>query len=180
MIGRPDSNECLRNATIMQRVCEEAGLPMEPSKSVGPSTTLVFLGIEFDSVKGELRLPEDKLVQLREALLHWRCLKACRKQDLVSLIGSLSHTAKVIRAGCIFLRRMIDLSTTAAQLHHFICLNAEARSDIEWWCKFITPWNGITILPRHVTVMQAEEILVVSDASGWRNMESPLATIGVG
>lgn len=30
---------------------------MEPSKSVGPDTSLVFLGIEIDSVRSELRLP---------------------------------------------------------------------------------------------------------------------------
>ena len=77
-IGRHDSQECMCNIALMQRICDEAGLPIKPSKSVGPVTTLVFLGIEI--VRKELRLPEDKLVQLKEALSHWRGLKACKKR----------------------------------------------------------------------------------------------------
>ena len=128
-IGRRDSQKCMCNIALMQRIYDKAGLPIEPSKSVGPATTLVFLGIEIDSVREELRLPEDKLMQLKEALSHWR--------------GLLSHAAKVVKAGRTFLRRIIDLSTSASQLHHFIRLNTEARSDIEWWFRFISLWNRI-------------------------------------
>ena len=46
----------------MQEICEHAGLPIEPSKSMGPVTCITFLGIKIDSVKGELRLPCDQLV----------------------------------------------------------------------------------------------------------------------
>ena len=102
-VGNLSTDKCLLNTILMQRVCEKAGLPIEPSKSVGPSTSLVFLGIEIDSGNGELRLPEDKLTQLKDSLLHWRELKACRKRELLSLIGSLSHAAKVVRAECTFL-----------------------------------------------------------------------------
>ena len=62
-IGRHDSQECVCNIALMQRVSDEAG---ELSKSVGPATTLVFLGIEIDSFREELRLPEDKLMQLNK------------------------------------------------------------------------------------------------------------------
>ena len=84
-IGKPGTDECLWNATIIQRLCKEAGLPMESSKSVGPATSLVFLGIKIDSVRGELRLPQEKL-QLKDSLTHWRGLKVCKKRDLLSLI----------------------------------------------------------------------------------------------
>ena len=87
--GPPASEECLRNSLIMQSVCNEAGLPMEPSKSIGLTMALVFLGILIDSEKGELRLPQDKLSQLQDAATQWRCCKAGRKRELLSLIGSL-------------------------------------------------------------------------------------------
>lgn len=125
-IGKPGTDECLFNVTTMQRICEEAGLPMEPSKSIGPATSLVYLGIKIDSVQGKLRLPREKLHQLKETLTWWRGLKACRKRDLLSLIGPLSHTTKVVKAGRIFLHRLIDLSLTATQMEHFIRLNVEA------------------------------------------------------
>ena len=141
-VGAPHSDECLQNTLIMQSVCEHAGLPMEPSKSVGPDTSLVFLGIEIDSVRGELRLPLEKLSHLQDQITQWKGRKACRKRELLSLIGSLSHACKVVRAGRTFLRRLIDLSTKAARLDHFIRLNEEARADIEWWYHFIVRGMG--------------------------------------
>ena len=62
---------------------------MEPSKSIGLTMALVFLGILIDSEKGELRLSQDKLSQLQDAAAQWRCRKAGRKRELLSLIGSL-------------------------------------------------------------------------------------------
>ena len=52
----------------MHTICEKAGMPIEHRKSEGPSTSLVFLGIEIDSVRGVLRLPE-KNCRLSEELL---------------------------------------------------------------------------------------------------------------
>ena len=90
-IGPPDSSECLKNMLTIQETCALAGLPVEPTKSVGPATSLVFLGIELDSTRGILRVPEDKLLKVKETLIKWRGFKAYRKRDLLSLIGVLSH-----------------------------------------------------------------------------------------
>jgi len=46
-MGPPDSLECVHH---MQAICREAGLPLEPEKTVGPAMTLIFLGIELDSL----------------------------------------------------------------------------------------------------------------------------------
>ena len=148
----------------MQSVCDNASLPMEPSKSVGPTTSLVFLGILIDSVKGELRLPQDKLIQLQVTISQWRGRKACRKREILSLIGSLSHACKVVCSGRTFLRRLIDLSTKATRLDHFIRLNAESRADLEWWYQFISPWNGVALLSP--LTIQAPTASIYSDASG--------------
>ena len=71
-IGAPDSPECFQNMQTMQAICREAGLPLEPEKTVGPTTTLTFLGIEIDSVSLQLCLPHDKLVDLKESLTQWQ------------------------------------------------------------------------------------------------------------
>ena len=47
-MGAPESTECLVNNTIMHKVCDEIGLPSEPEKDEGPSTSLAFTGIEID------------------------------------------------------------------------------------------------------------------------------------
>ena len=66
----------------MQATCEMAGLPIKPSKLVGPAPCLTFLGIELDSVEGVLRLPQDKLQNIIQILQQWQGYKACRKRNL--------------------------------------------------------------------------------------------------
>ena len=164
-VGSPQSNEGHKNMAIMESVCVRAGLPIEPTKSEGPATSLVFLGTEIDSVAGILRLPEEKLHSIKGALGLWRQRKACRKRELLSLIGLLAHASKVVRVSRIFLRRLIDLSTQGTKLYHFIRLNAEARSDVEWWFQFIEAWNGISFLESAILI--SPQITITTDASGF-------------
>jgi len=46
---------------VMAAVCREAGFPIELSKTVGQATAISFLGMELDTDKGIIRLPENKL-----------------------------------------------------------------------------------------------------------------------
>ena len=117
----------------------------------------------MDSIAMKLRLPADKLVRLRKSLTSWHGKKVCKKRDLLSLIGSLSHACKVVNPGRSFLRRLINLSKLAKEPDHFIHLNREARSDIEWWFHFAAWWNGVSIAFQ--TSSQHCEVATVSDAS---------------
>lgn len=125
--------------------CHNSGTPVEDDKSEGLATVLPFLGIEFDTMKMELRLPEEKLKQLQEIVAQWRGKKVCRK-EMQSIIGSLAHTCKVIRSGRMFLRRLIDLLAVAKKPYHHIRLTWDARSDTEWWHCFAAQWNGVSML----------------------------------
>ena len=49
---------------------EDIGIPIKVDKTVYPTTTLTFLGLEIDTFTMELRLPEDKLIKLREKLIY--------------------------------------------------------------------------------------------------------------
>lgn len=159
-IGSPKSSECQTNMALMHETCTLAGLPLEPSKTLGPLSTITFLGIELDSTAMEIRLPQEKLIKTVETITHWRGLKACKKRDL-SLIGTLAHASKVIKSSRIFLRRLIDIASIARSPSHFIRLNAEAKSDIEWWFQFIRRWNGKSMLPLPMAPSS-----LVTDASG--------------
>ena len=79
---------------------------MASHKLEGPITTLVFLGIEIDTVMGQIRLPAEKLRRLIEVLAIWADRRSCTKRELLSLIGSLHHAAAVVRPGRVFLRRL--------------------------------------------------------------------------
>ena len=62
--GPPDTNQCAENLATSIAVCRSLGLPLHPDKCIGPSTRLVVLGIELDSVAQVARLPPDKLSAL--------------------------------------------------------------------------------------------------------------------
>lgn len=98
----------------MHEKCEEVGLPTEPEKDEGPATTISFLGIELDTVALEICLPAEKLKRLRSEMGKWMGKRECRKRDLLSLSGVLSHTCKTVRAGRSFLQQLIDLLTVTS------------------------------------------------------------------
>lgn len=162
VVGPPDSGACHQYLLTLKRICRELGVPLAPNKEEGPSTKLTLLGIEIDTVKGELRLPAEKLQALRTLLRSWRTKKSCTRRELESLIGYLHHATKVIRPGRSFLRRIIALISGCRQRHHHIRLNKEFKADIAWWLAFAGQWNGTSLL----IAQDSSVITLHSDASG--------------
>lgn len=68
-----------------------------------------FLGLEFDTLRMEVRLPKDKLKKTIEGVA--RVLErrsSTTHEELQSLVGLLSFAAKVVFPGRAFLRRLYD------------------------------------------------------------------------
>lgn len=105
-------------------------MPLAEDKVEGPSSQLEYLGILLDSVALEARLTPKRLREIHQALSTWSTCTHCRKQKLLSLIGILSFAAKVVPADKTFLRRMIDLTTTAFSLQDTLHLTGSFRLDI--------------------------------------------------
>ena len=166
VIGRPHSLQCANAMASIDQACNMLGIPIAEHKRDGPTTCLVFLGIEVDTIKSQLRLPDDKLSRLQLCLREWGDRKVCQKRELESLIGLLNHACKVVRPGRSFLRRMIDLlhNTSGHPLKpHPIRLNREFRSDLAWWQMFVVGWNGTSFLPPTRFLTPTD---MASDASG--------------
>ena len=106
IVAPPHSMQCRESLTILNRVCQVLGVPIADNKRDGPTT---YLGIEVDTLAGQLRLPTDKLQHLQALLRDWGARRSCTRKELESLIGLLNHACKVVRSGRAFLRRMLDL-----------------------------------------------------------------------
>ena len=63
----PSSDICASRLKAIDQAATEIGIPLSPEKCVGPTTCLIFLGIELDSVRMTARLPADK----RKSLLNY-------------------------------------------------------------------------------------------------------------
>ena len=144
--GPANSPICQQSLDSLVELCSRLGVPLSAHKIAGPATTLEFLGIELDTLRLEARLPDEKLSRLRALLEDWLIKKSCTKRELLSLIGLLQHASKVVVPGRTFVRRLIDLSMSASQLHHHIRLSKAARLDLQWWREFLFSWHGRSFL----------------------------------
>ena len=162
VLGSPGTAECATSLNILQKVCQELGVPLAPEKQDGPAEVLTFLGIEIDTIRQELHLPEDKLQRLLQMVTEWDSRKVCTRRELESFIGTLQHACTVIRPGRTFLRQVISMLSIAKQPHHHIRLNAEFRSDVKWWKAFAAHWNGAAI----IAIPEESSLCLTSDASG--------------
>ena len=163
IVGDPGSSECSVALNVALELCGRLGVPIAEQKLQGPTTSLSFLGIEVDTMAMELRLPQEKLGQLKVMIQDWNARKSCSKRELLSLIGRLQHACKVVRSGS-FLRRMINLSTVAKKLHHHIRLSKSFRADLSWWSVFLESRNGVSVL--NWVVGGPPAFTLTSDASG--------------
>ena len=113
-----------------------------------------------------MRLPREKLIRLRKLIGEWKGKKCCSKCQLLSLIGLLQHATKVVRSGRTFLRRMIDLSMTVKEGHHWLRLNKAFQSDLLWWDVFLENWNGVSVVSS-LHRGSPSSVLTTDASGGW-------------
>ena len=164
-VGAAGTGECAHTMLKFKETCSMLGMPLDEKKEESPAEVLAFLGMELDSRKGEVRLPEGCLKDLRRKLQKWRGMKSYRKRNLLSVIGHLSHACKAVRVGRSFLRRLLDLSMTIKQFDRRILLNVSSRADLEWWWQFGLQWNGVSMM-RSVVAAEQPQLVLETDASG--------------
>lgn len=141
-LGPPDSSICKLALHQFMSMCDVLGVPINGEKTEGPSTTLIFLGIELDTVNMEARLPEEKIVKIQNALHSAKRRKKMTLRELQSLIGLLNFACCVVVPGRAFLRRLIALTRGVSKPHFRIRMNSQARLDLNAWCEFIDNFNG--------------------------------------
>ena len=159
--GPPASQICAGALEVAVPLCARLGLPVAPSKVEGPSTTITFLGIEIDTVRQVLRLPQAKLSRLQEALREWTERSSATKRQLQSIIGQLNHATAVVRPGRTFIRHLIETMKLPRMASHRVRLNSQCKSDLVWWSLFLQDWNGIAFFP-----IRLKGNTAFSDASG--------------
>ena len=78
---------------------------------ISPSQIVTYLGIKVDSVEIEFRLPEKKLIKSRSLVSEFKGKTSTHatKKELQVLAGHLSHASMVVKGGCTFSRRLLNL-----------------------------------------------------------------------
>ena len=132
---------CKTNLAIIKTTFKELGDPLAEEKIEGTATSLPFLGILFDSQKMKACLPPDKLQRTKEELLNWLAKIKATKRQILSLVGLLHHSTKVIHHGRSFVSRMYVTAAKVKELDYYTRLNINFRSDLPRWLHSLFRWN---------------------------------------
>jgi hypothetical protein len=115
------------------QVYNELGLSVNYSKdAIG--TKADFVGIEFDSILMQARLPPDKLHRARNTAQGLLKKPTIPHSELESAVGVLSFAAKIVVPGRAFLRRLFNASRRPVAILH---ITAAMRADLLWWHTFL-------------------------------------------
>lgn len=163
-IGPAASRVCALLSRTMERISLHFGVPLAPEKTEGPTTVIKFLGILIDSDLMECRLPEDKVVDLREVVLQARRARKIRLRDLQSLLGKLNFACRIIPMGRVFCRRLAMSTAGVRSPMHFVRLPAAVRDDLSVWVAFLDTYNGRSLFLDGP--MSSVDLELFTDASG--------------
>ena len=127
---------------------KDLGLDESVKKAEGPSNQMVYLGVMFDSVAMEMRVPPDKLEEIKSEIKLWSRKTTITRRDLQSLLGKLFWVGKVVKFARAFMGRLLQqLRTMGNSKDNFkVKLSDESRRDLKWWARYLDHFNGIQMI----------------------------------
>ena len=142
----PTYGLCLSALETFQDICRKLGVPLAPDKTVGPVTSLPFLGIGLDTVKMQTFIPQDKINRMlsdTDLLLH---SKSVTLRKLQSVNGLLNFACQVLPSARAFLRSLFDLTVGVSRPHYHIHIPLSAKADVLVWQEFLRSFNGLSVM----------------------------------
>ena len=115
---------------------------MASEKTIGPTTLLTYLGLQIDTNEMLVKIPDEKLNKLKQALCDLLGKKKTTLKELQSLTGLLSFCSRAIPAARAFNRRFYDAMVGINKHFHRIRVNLEMKEDIKMWLRFLHCFNG--------------------------------------
>ena len=127
---------------------EDLGLAESTDKAEAPTTCITYLGVEFDSLAMEMRVPAAKLEEVKSEIRMWLRRTTITKKELQSLLGKLFWVGRVVKHSRVFLGRMLEQlrAMGGKQDNKKMKLLGETRKDILWWYNFLDHYNGVELI----------------------------------
>lgn len=114
-------------------VCSQLGLVVNHSKNI-MGTKAEILGIEFDSLLMQARLPSDKLARARNTANDLLNRRIISRHEPESAVGFLLFAAKIVILGRAFVRRLLDAIRRPVIM---IRITKHIKADLLWWKAFL-------------------------------------------
>ena len=142
----------------------ELGLSESVDKACSPATSMVFLGVHFDSVKMTMSVPQEKLQELRSDLEIWGRKTTAVRRDLQSILGKLFWVSRVVQHSRTFMGRLLQQLRDMKDIpsHKKVPLSGESRKDLKWWSLYLRHFNGVTAIINTDDIQQSLDELMHS------------------
>ena len=177
-IGGVESTKeyALMSSNALSELLVDLGLEESLDKYHPPSTCMPYLGIEFDSVKLEMRVTPEKIAEVLEDLSLWGKKSTATKKTLQQLLGKLFWISRCVRFSRPFMARLLHLLRSTYNLsdNKKVLLDKESKRDIAWWSRYLRRFNGVEMIypdePMNLTIDQLLETSAkvnCGDAQPW-------------
>jgi hypothetical protein len=181
---------CDEAAACFRAILEMLGMAVNYKKVTEAAMICIYLGIEVDAIKKEVRIPDEKMARVKELLREWEAKEKCTLKEMQSLVGVLQHLCRAIKPGRLFVRRFIDRmyagkegneratevddwDDTETILEHddanesrMIELDRGCKEDLKWWIDFSETVNGNSF-PFILGTSVECRFKLATDASDW-------------
>ena len=122
------------------------GIRESLSKACAPAYIIVFLGILFNTLTMTMQITEERLVEIKALLEEWMVKRTASLKEVQVLLGKLNFAASTVRAGRIFVSRIINEVKKYNKDGTKRRISKEMKKDIQWWLKFMETFDGITMI----------------------------------
>ena len=95
-----------------------------------------------------MRVPAEKLREVKSEIRLWLRRTTISKKDLQSLLGKLFWVGRVVKHSRVFLGCLLDQlrSMTGKPDNKKVKLLEQSRKDILWWASFVEHYNGVEVI----------------------------------
>lgn len=163
--GKKNTKDCQTIMKHFQACMLELGVPIAREKTEGPTTVLVFLGLELDSDEMVVRVPMNKVHEIIQKIETVLSKRKTTLKAIQSLIGVLQFACRAIIPGRPFCRRLINATCGLSKPYHHIRVTQNIQKDLKMWLSFFKQFNGISVFHDRFWISSADAELY-SDSAG--------------
>ena len=106
-----------------------------------PPSSMVVLGILFNTIDMTISIAPDRVHEIQHKIDTWRNKTLMLHKQLESLISKLQFASQVVRAGLVFLARLLDELQGSPKKGYFP-VPEHIFQDLRWWDTIMPIFNG--------------------------------------
>ena len=146
------------------------GIVESKKKACPPSTKMLFLGVEFDTIQMCMRVGDEKRMEVKVTVSKWCRKTVASKEELQSVQGQLMWISKVVRFSRCFVSRIISEQKSLKSQKQKKTLSGEVKKDFLWWKMFLDVFNGVELIIPATVSCNVLGDATLSGAGAWNEV----------